>query len=159
MSLCTRRFTADMKMHLAGTDYGNFLQNEPSPISSGTLQEKLTVRARHPLFTARSLFGALRLGAAPPPSTPRSHPVPGPAPCSLPLPAQEKLVDEFNFLRSQAVEPLATFMDYITAELKALAEGACRRQADGARRCRGQTVATAGWRPHAATRGLGGCVS
>mmetsp|Transcript_37666 Transcript_37666/g.82903 ORF Transcript_37666/g.82903 Transcript_37666/m.82903 type:complete len:366 (-) Transcript_37666:70-1167(-) len=58
----------DMKMHLAGTDYGNFLQNEPSPISSGTLQEKLT----------------------------------------------EKLVDEFNFLRSQAVEPLATFMDYIT---------------------------------------------
>merc|ERR1712087_233299 len=24
----------DMKMHLASTDYGNFLQNEPSPISA-----------------------------------------------------------------------------------------------------------------------------
>jgi V-type H+-transporting ATPase subunit d len=58
----------DMKMHLASTDYGNFLQNEPSPISSSTLQDKCT----------------------------------------------ERLVEEFNFLRSQAVEPLATFMEYIT---------------------------------------------
>jgi len=58
----------DMKMHLASTDYGNFLQNEPSPISSSTLQDKCT----------------------------------------------ERLVDEFNFLRGQAVEPLATFMEYIT---------------------------------------------
>lgn len=58
----------DMKMHLASTDYGNFLQNEPSPISSSTLQDKCT----------------------------------------------ERLVDEFNFLRAQAVEPLATFMEYIT---------------------------------------------
>jgi len=55
-------------MHLAGTDYGNFLQNEASPISTTTLAEKST----------------------------------------------EKLVEEFNFLRIQAVEPLATFMDYIT---------------------------------------------
>ena len=60
--------SADMKMHLASTDYGNFLQNEPSPISTTTLAEKCT----------------------------------------------EKLVEEFEFLRNQAVEPLATFMDYIT---------------------------------------------
>lgn len=32
----------DMKLHLASTDYGNFLQNEPSPISSATLTEKAT---------------------------------------------------------------------------------------------------------------------
>jgi V-type H+-transporting ATPase subunit d len=58
----------DMKMHLSGTDYGNFLQNEPSPISSSTLQEKCT----------------------------------------------EKLVEEFCFLRNQAVEPMATFLDFVT---------------------------------------------
>ena len=28
--------------------------------------------------------------------------------------AQEKLVEEFNFLKIQAVEPLAQFMEYIT---------------------------------------------
>ena len=37
------RRLADMKMHLASTDYGNFLQNEPSPISTTTLAEKCTV--------------------------------------------------------------------------------------------------------------------
>lgn len=58
----------DMKMHLASTDYGNFLQNEPSPISTTTLAEKCT----------------------------------------------EKLVEEFNFLKAQASEPLATFLDYVT---------------------------------------------
>ena len=35
-----------MKMHLGSTDYGNFLQNEPSPISTTTLAEKCTVRAQ-----------------------------------------------------------------------------------------------------------------
>lgn len=40
-----RRLVADMKMHLGSTDYGNFLQNEPSPISTTTLAEKCTVRA------------------------------------------------------------------------------------------------------------------
>jgi len=58
----------DMKMHLSSTDYGNFLQNEASPISTATLALKCT----------------------------------------------EKLVEEFNFLRLQSVEPLATFLDYIT---------------------------------------------
>lgn len=67
-NLCQCESIDDMKMHLAGTEYGNFLQNEASPISTTTLAEKCT----------------------------------------------EKLVEEFNQLRTQAVEPLATFMDYIT---------------------------------------------
>jgi V-type H+-transporting ATPase subunit d len=67
-NLCQCETIDDMKMHLASTDYGQFLQNEPSPISTTTLAEKCT----------------------------------------------EKLVEEFNFLKSQAVEPLATFLDYVT---------------------------------------------
>ena len=61
-NLCQCETIDDMKMHLSSTDYGNFLQNEPSPISTTTLAEKCT----------------------------------------------EKLVEEFNFLKVQAVEPLAT---------------------------------------------------
>lgn len=57
----------DIKLHLAQTDYGDFLANEPSPIHTTTIQEKCT----------------------------------------------QKLVSEFHHLRMQAVEPLATFMDYI----------------------------------------------
>jgi len=29
----------DLKLHLASTDYGNFLQNEPSPIATATIAE------------------------------------------------------------------------------------------------------------------------
>jgi len=58
----------DMRLHLATTDYGNFLDNELSPLHTTTIAEKCT----------------------------------------------EKLVKEFNFLRSQADEPLSKFMDYIT---------------------------------------------
>jgi V-type H+-transporting ATPase subunit d len=58
----------DMRLHLAQTDYGDFLANEPSPLHTTTIAEKLV----------------------------------------------EKLVNEFNHIRCQAVEPLATFLDYIT---------------------------------------------
>jgi V-type H+-transporting ATPase subunit d len=58
----------DLKLHLAGTDYGNFLANEPSPIAVSTLDEKL----------------------------------------------REKVVHEFQHMRNCAVEPLSTFLDYIT---------------------------------------------
>lgn len=58
----------DMKLHLAQTDYGDFLASEPSPIHTTTVQEKATM----------------------------------------------KLVNEFNHLRMQSVEPLSTFLDYIT---------------------------------------------
>jgi V-type H+-transporting ATPase subunit d len=67
-SLCQCETIDDMKMHLSSTDYGNFLQNEPSPLSTTTLAEKCT----------------------------------------------DKLVEEFNFLKVQAVEPLATFLEYVT---------------------------------------------
>ncbi|KAI9634270.1 putative vacuolar ATP synthase subunit D [Dioszegia hungarica] len=58
----------DFRMQLASTDYGNFLANEPLPLSTSTIADKAT----------------------------------------------EKLVSEFHYLRTNAVEPLATFMDYIT---------------------------------------------
>eukprot|EP00177_Eucheuma_denticulatum_P006220 GFKZ01011340.1.p1 GENE.GFKZ01011340.1~~GFKZ01011340.1.p1 ORF type:complete len:353 (+),score=51.52 GFKZ01011340.1:205-1263(+) len=58
----------DVRMHLTATDYGNFLQNEPTPLSTKTIAEYAT----------------------------------------------KKMVDEFRFIRAQAVEPLATFMDYLT---------------------------------------------
>ncbi|PWN46454.1 ATPase, V0/A0 complex, subunit C/D [Violaceomyces palustris] len=32
----------DFKMQLSATDYGNFLANEPSPISTSTIAEKAT---------------------------------------------------------------------------------------------------------------------
>ncbi|KAJ3127510.1 H(+)-transporting V0 sector ATPase subunit d [Nowakowskiella sp. JEL0407] len=58
----------DLKLQLSSTDYGNFLQNEPSPLATTTIAEK----------------------------------------------AREKLVDEFQYLRQNASEPLSTFLDYIT---------------------------------------------
>ncbi|GFZ44740.1 V-ATPase subunit d [Saitozyma sp. JCM 24511] len=58
----------DFRMQLSSTDYGNFLANEPLPLSTATIADKAT----------------------------------------------EKLVSEFHYLRTNAVEPLATFMDYIT---------------------------------------------
>jgi len=57
----------DMRLHLAQTDYENFLANEPSPIHTTTIAERCT----------------------------------------------QRLVNEFNHIRSQAVEPLSTFLDYI----------------------------------------------
>jgi len=57
----------DMKMHLSLTDYGNFLQNEPSPIPPSVIAEKAT----------------------------------------------EKLVQDFEYLQKNCVEPLYTFLEYI----------------------------------------------
>lgn len=59
---------SDLKLHLQSTDYGNFLANEPSPLSVSTIDDKL----------------------------------------------KEKLVIEFNHLRNHCLEPLATFLDYVT---------------------------------------------
>lgn len=58
----------DLKLQLSSTEYGNFLANVPSPLSTSVIQDK----------------------------------------------ASRKLFDEFNYIRDQAVEPLAKFMDYIT---------------------------------------------
>ncbi|KAG8821504.1 H(+)-transporting V0 sector ATPase subunit d [Serendipita sp. 401] len=58
----------DFRMQLSATDYGNFLANEPLPISTSTIAEKAT----------------------------------------------QVMVDQFHYLRSNAVAPLDKFMDYIT---------------------------------------------
>jgi len=58
----------DFRTQLSTTDYGNFLANEPSPVSTSTIAEKAT----------------------------------------------QVLVDQFNFLRSNAVEPLNKMFEYIT---------------------------------------------
>ncbi|KAF8133657.1 ATPase V0 complex subunit D [Boletus edulis] len=58
----------DLKTQLSATDYGNFLANEPSLLSTTTISDKAT----------------------------------------------QILIDQFNFLRSNAVEPLCKFLDYIT---------------------------------------------
>ncbi|KAG9314486.1 ATPase V0 complex subunit D [Chiua virens] len=57
----------DLKTQLSATDYGNFLANEPSPLSTTTISDKAT----------------------------------------------QILVDQFNFIRSNAMEPLCKFLDYI----------------------------------------------
>jgi len=58
----------DLKLHIQSTDYGNFLANEPGPITVQVIDERL----------------------------------------------KEKLVTEFIHLRNNALEPLSTFLDYIT---------------------------------------------
>jgi V-type H+-transporting ATPase subunit d len=58
----------DLKLHLASTDYGNFLANEAGPITVNVIEERL----------------------------------------------KEKLVIEFNHFRNHSLEPLSTFLDYVT---------------------------------------------
>jgi len=58
----------DFRTQLSATDYGNFLANEPLPISTSTIADKAT----------------------------------------------QLLVDQFNYLRSNAVAPLSKFFDYVT---------------------------------------------
>ena len=65
----------DFRMQLSATDYGNFLANEPLPISTATIQDKAT----------------------------------------------QLMVDQFQYLRSNAVYPLDKFMDYITFDTSACA--------------------------------------
>ncbi|KAJ8905466.1 hypothetical protein NDN08_001973 [Rhodosorus marinus] len=67
-NLCQCETLEDFRMQLTATDYGNFLQNEPSPLATTTIQEH----------------------------------------------ARKKLVDEFRAISTQATEPLATFLDYLT---------------------------------------------
>ncbi|GAN11614.1 hypothetical protein MAM1_0749c11190, partial [Mucor ambiguus] len=58
----------DLRLQLGATDYGSLLQNEPSPIATSTIAEKLT----------------------------------------------QSLVEEFDYIRSNAVQPLSKFLEYIT---------------------------------------------
>ena len=59
----------DFRTQLSATDYGNFLANEPLPISTSTISDKATLI----------------------------------------------LVEQFNYLRNNAVQPLAKFLEYITS--------------------------------------------
>jgi V-type H+-transporting ATPase subunit d len=61
-------FLPDFRTQLSATDYGNFLANEPLPISTSTISDKAT----------------------------------------------QILVEQFNYLRNNAVQPLAKFLEYIT---------------------------------------------
>lgn len=63
-------------MQLSATEYGNFLANEPSPISTATISERAT----------------------------------------------QLLVDQFNYLRNNAVAPLDKFLEYMTWVAFALRE-------------------------------------
>lgn len=67
-NLCQCETLDDIKLHMGSTDYGPYLQNEPSPLHTTVVVEKCT----------------------------------------------QKLVDDWNYMRCQASEPLATFMDYCT---------------------------------------------
>ncbi|KAF5315010.1 hypothetical protein D9619_007101 [Psilocybe cf. subviscida] len=58
----------DFRTQLSATDYGNFLANEPLPISTSTIADKAT----------------------------------------------NILVEQFNYLRNNSVQPLTRFLDYIT---------------------------------------------
>lgn len=71
IGLLTRNFVnndvIDLKIHLQTTAYGDFLDNEPSPLAATTIGERAT----------------------------------------------GKMVEEFDYLRACAVEPLSTFLEYI----------------------------------------------
>ena len=67
-------------MRLSSTDYGNFLANEPLPLTTSTIADKAT----------------------------------------------QLLVDQFNYLRANAVEPLRKFLDYMTCVQPARAQSFCR---------------------------------
>ena len=41
-NLCQCESLDDIKLHLTGTDYGTYLQNEPSPLSTTTIVAKCT---------------------------------------------------------------------------------------------------------------------
>ncbi|KAE9392789.1 hypothetical protein BT96DRAFT_1023344 [Gymnopus androsaceus JB14] len=64
----SRQTRGNLHTQLSATDYGNFLANEPLPISTATIAEKAT----------------------------------------------QILVDQFKYLRNNAVEPLSKFLDYVT---------------------------------------------
>ncbi|KAF7768532.1 hypothetical protein Agabi119p4_7775 [Agaricus bisporus var. burnettii] len=67
-NLCQCETLEDFRTQLSATDYGNFLANQPMPISTSTISEKAT----------------------------------------------QILVDQFNYIKTNSVQPLASFLDYIT---------------------------------------------
>ncbi|CDS09751.1 Putative V-type proton ATPase subunit D [Lichtheimia ramosa] len=68
MNLTQCETLEDLRLQLGATDYGNLLQNEPSPIATSTFADRLT----------------------------------------------DRLVEEYNYIRDNAVAPLSKFLEYIT---------------------------------------------
>lgn len=101
-------YLADMKMNLAETDYDQFMANEVSSqvsllgcccwhaggIPTGN---ELTADIPRPGHTCGHAAAQTHI-----------------TPASFQDKALKKLVSEFNFLRAHSVEPLSTFLDYIT---------------------------------------------
>lgn len=67
-NLCQCENLEDLKLQLAATSYGDFLDSEVGPLTTATIAEKCTL----------------------------------------------KMVEHFNYLRTNAVKPLSNFLDYIT---------------------------------------------
>eukprot|EP00029_Vermamoeba_vermiformis_P014313 TRINITY_DN9433_c0_g1_i1.p1 TRINITY_DN9433_c0_g1~~TRINITY_DN9433_c0_g1_i1.p1 ORF type:complete len:357 (-),score=103.52 TRINITY_DN9433_c0_g1_i1:89-1159(-) len=67
-NLCQCENLEDLKLQLAATSYGDFLDSEVGPLTTATIAEKCTL----------------------------------------------KMVEHFNYLRTNSVKPLSTFLDYIT---------------------------------------------
>jgi len=102
----------DLKLHLSTTDYGNFLANEPVCPPCAALGG-LWLGAASPHYPCGWMAVVLTAASI--------------ARCVLPLRLQsplavsviddklkEKMVAEFVHIRKQAVEPLASFLDFIT---------------------------------------------
>ena len=79
-------------MNLQETDYGTFLQNEPPPLAPAVFERRCVLSL---LCSSRRFLTLLSVTVAHPSAT-------------------AKWVSEFQHLRAHAVEPLATFLDYIT---------------------------------------------
>lgn len=79
----------DFRLQLSATDYGNFLANEPLPLSTAVIAEKVCLpHLQKWICVVAHLIYITQ--------------------------ATQKLVSEFNYIRNNAVEPLAKFMEYIT---------------------------------------------
>ena len=97
---CVVAQSIDLKLHLSTTDYGNFLANEPvcTPLRPGTFGRTFvspflmdTCLCLNPLCLQSPLAVSV-----------------------IDDKLKEKMVAEFVHIRKQAVEPLATFLDFIT---------------------------------------------
>ena len=85
--------TADIKMNLQETDYGDFLRAE-----AGMLTPQARGGPRHERWRVRALHAASRCGGAQ----------------VLERAATARWVEEFTYIRGNASEPLASFLDLIT---------------------------------------------
>lgn len=100
-----------MKMNMQETDYDQFMANEVRPprgpcLSWGVQTSKMDGwKGRSVARLARSIDLAITT-----PTTKQTRVTPA----SFRDRALHKLVQEINFLKAQAVEPLSTFLDYIT---------------------------------------------